>query len=148
MEDPSKVRMTRQRKEILEILRATDTHPTADEVYQEVRERLPRISLATVYRNLHFLEECGIIRSVSLGGTQRRFDGTLDDHYHVRCVGCGKVQDVSIEGVGPLDVRAESATDFDILGHRLEFIGLCPECRARKRLKTEKDPEHVRPRES
>ena len=78
-------RMTLQRKTILEVLRQTDFHPSADEIYMMVRERLPRISLGTVYRNLEVLSESGFIQKLELGGTIKRFDWNPEKHYHIRC---------------------------------------------------------------
>ena len=82
-------RMTRQRAVILEELRKVKTHPTADELYSIVRERLPRISLGTVYRNLDFLADTGEIRRLEAAGTTKRFDGDISWHQHVRCIHCG-----------------------------------------------------------
>lgn len=122
-------RMTRQRKIILEELRNLHTHPTADEVYDTVRKRMPRISLGTVYRNLEILSQWGLAQRLDLAGNRRRFDGTTGDHYHVRCVHCGDVEDVPIEPLRTLEESARSNTDFEIIGHRLNFLGLCPRCR-------------------
>ena len=87
-------RMTRQRAVILEELRKVKTHPTADELYSIVRERLPRISLGTVYRNLDFLADTGEIRRLEAAGTTKRFDGDISWHQHVRCIHCGRIGDV------------------------------------------------------
>ena len=124
------IRMTKQRRVILETLRRTKSHPTADEVYEKVRERMPKISLGTVYRNLQILGEMGAVKVISVGGTQRRFDGTVENHYHVRCLQCGRVADMSIDPDGTLEKAAQKASDFKITGHHLEFIGLCPGCRS------------------
>jgi Fur family ferric uptake transcriptional regulator len=69
--------MTRQRKVILEELRNVDTHPSADEIYEMVRKRLPHISLGTVYRNLEILSETGAIQKLELGCAQKKFDGKV-----------------------------------------------------------------------
>jgi len=124
------MRMTRQRRVILDALRGTKSHPTADEVYEMVRRRLPKISLGTVYRNLQTLGEMGMIRHLCTGGTQRRFDGNVENHYHVRCVECGRVADMPLDTIRSLEEAAQNASDFDIFGHHLEFVGLCPGCRA------------------
>jgi Fur family ferric uptake transcriptional regulator len=124
------VRMTKQRRVILETLRRSKVHPTADEVYAKVREELPRISLGTVYRNLQILEEMGEVKVIAVGGNQRRFDGTVENHYHVRCLQCGRVADMSIEPNGALEKAAQKASDFEITGHHLEFVGMCPGCRS------------------
>jgi Fur family ferric uptake transcriptional regulator len=121
--------MTRQRQVILEELRKVSSHPTADEVYEMVRRRLPRVSLGTVYRNLEMLSERGMIQRLDVGGTRRRYDGNVGDHYHVRCVSCGRVEDVSVEPAAGVENAVRGVSDYEILGHRLEFIGLCPQCK-------------------
>jgi Fur family ferric uptake transcriptional regulator len=120
--------MTRQRKIILEELRKLKTHPTADELYDAVRERLPRISLGTVYRNLDVLQENGEVLKLESAGSQKRFDGDIRPHYHVRCVRCGRVGDVENE-VADLDVSGVSAPGFTITGGTVEFYGVCDICR-------------------
>jgi len=97
-------------------------------VYRAVRRRLPRIGLATVYRNLEKLSAAGLLRMLHLGGGQMRFDGRTDRHYHVVCARCGKVDDVPAGPFPPLDSLAEQASEYAILGHRLEFEGICRSC--------------------
>jgi Fur family ferric uptake transcriptional regulator len=121
--------MTCQRQIILEELGKVTSHPTADEVYQMVRRRLPRISLGTVYRNLEVLSQHGLIQKLELGGTLRRFDGNVDSHYHIRCIHCGRVDDLPV--VQPLDEirgRVQSQSDYRILSCCLVFEGVCPDC--------------------
>lgn len=125
-------RQTRQRQIILEELRLRHDHPTAAELHQAVRKRLPRISLGTVYRNLELLASAGQIRKLRLSGETMRYDGDLDRHYHVRCVGCGKIDDVHIPGFDIDTVRPEPIDGFEVLGHRLEFIGVCRSCRRQR----------------
>ena len=91
------MRLTTQRQIILEELGKVTSHPTASEVYDMVRKRLPRIGLGTVYRNLELMAESGIILKLEVGGTQKRFDATVESHYHIRCSGCGRVDDIDIE---------------------------------------------------
>jgi len=79
------LRITRQRRVILEELQRTKSHPTADELYRKVRRRLPRISLGTVYRNLELLSRSGLIRKLEIGGGKMRFDGIVEPHYHIHC---------------------------------------------------------------
>ena len=121
-------RMTRQRNVILEELRKVDTHPSADEVYQMVRKRLPRISLGTVYRNLEILSQAGLIQKLELGGTLKRFDGNSAHHYHLRCIHCERVHDAPVDIDVAVDHDLVNATDFRITGHNLELIGICPDC--------------------
>ena len=128
MQKQLNLRMTRQRRVILEELCKVDTHPSADEVYAMVRRRLPRISLGTVYRNLEILAESGDIQKLEPGCTLKRFDGKTEDHYHLRCIRCDRV----VDAPGDFDVTIRhdpnNGTDFTIIGHTLEFIGVCPDC--------------------
>jgi len=124
-----KFRMTRQRKVILDHLRTVTSHPTAEDVYHQVRHRVPRISLATVYRNLVFLSETGMIRKLDLAGEPMRFDGETANHYHVRCLRCGKVEDLPIEPFDIVERTCAQASNYQIVSHRLEFLGLCPQCK-------------------
>jgi Fur family transcriptional regulator, ferric uptake regulator len=123
-------RNTRQRQVILEELRKLKTHPTASGLYAIVRERLPKISLGTVYRNLEMLCEVGLVQKFEFGGGEARYDGTIDHHDHIRCANCGRLDDVCCP---PLDLPGDSANDlggYTILGHRLEYFGVCPACQA------------------
>ena len=123
-------RNTPQRRVILEELQKTHTHPTAGELFQMVRRRLPKISLGTVYRNLDLLAETGKIQKLDLGSGEARFDAKTHAHYHVRCARCGRVDDVpglSADLVG--DEMAEAA-GYKILGHRLELVGICAHCQS------------------
>lgn len=124
-----KFSMTRQRRVILEELRKVTSHPTADEVYQLVRGRLPRISLGTVYRNLEMMSESAIIQKLSISGSQMRFDGNPEEHYHVKCIRCGRVDDLPVEPIKGIEEIVREVIDYKILGWNVEFIGLCPTCK-------------------
>ncbi len=128
MQKNQSYRMTRQRQIILEELRKVDTHPSADQVYETVRKRLPRISLGTVYRNLEILFELGEIQKLELGGDLKRFDRNSNKHYHIRCMNCGRVDDAPIAPLNQVEDELYGATVYTIIGHRLEFEGLCPQC--------------------
>ena len=114
----------------MEELRAVTSHPTADEMYEMVRRRLPKVSLGTVYRNLEILAESGVVLKIDVGGTKKRFDGNVAVHHHLRCVACGRVDDVELDPGVDLEALAAARTDYDILRHRLEFVGVCPACKA------------------
>lgn len=126
--DPPTHRHSHQRDVILEELRAAPTHPTADELYQRVRQRLPQVSLATVYRNLELLAEEGQIQKLELSGQQRRFDGEAAGHTHIRCLSCGAVADLDIEPARTPLAEVRACTDYDVTGQRIEFTGRCPKC--------------------
>jgi len=120
--------MTKQRRIILEELCKLKNHPTADEMYQILRKRMPRISLGTVYRNLEVLSENGMIQKIDVGGTQKRFDGNANIHYHIRCLKCNRVDDIDVDPDRTIEERARKVTDFAVLRHHTEFLGLCPRC--------------------
>ncbi len=124
-------RLTKQRKIILETLRAVTSHPTADEMYDMVREQLPKISLGTVYRNLEVLRADGHIQIIRAPGGQKRFDGRTMPHHHVACVHCGAVGDVFNVTETPIDTTCMDSP-FTILDHTTFFYGICPACRCRQ----------------
>lgn len=126
-------RRTKQRELILKTLRSTDTHPTADWIYDQVRKKMPHISLGTVYRNLGILKESGEILELNYGSRYSRFDGNPEDHYHFICVNCDTVLDLQHL---PVDKEAEALVSqkegVEVHYHRTDFFGLCEECREKK----------------
>ncbi len=126
---PRSQRFTRQRMVILDELTKVTSHPSAREVYRMVQRKLPNISFGTVYRNLRLLEELGLIQELNYLKGASRYDGTPDNHYHVSCTGCGRVDDISMGTRRGLDREAANASRYDVKAHRIEFYGLCPKCR-------------------
>ena len=135
MTTTANLQMTQQRRAILDALSKLASHPTADELYRIVRRRLPRISLGTVYRNLDILTRRGIIGRLPTASAQGRFDGDTRDHYHVRCVDCSQVADVPVEPQARLEAAVRGNSEYEIIGHQLEFVGRCPACRRKQRRK-------------
>jgi len=122
------IRQTNQRRVILEELRKVTSHPTAADVYQMVKKKLPRVSLGTVYRNLELLNECGTIQKLDFGESHKRFDGNPDPHYHVNCISCGRVDDVHMNLNSRLENEAAKETGYEIIGHHVSYTGICPGC--------------------
>jgi len=120
---------TRQKEVILRILKSTNMHPTADWVYSEARKEISNISLGTVYRNLKVLCISGEILELDICGSSSRFDGNPGSHYHFRCETCGRIFDVDEPVNRALDVKVARKTGFEVLYHRIEFRGLCTECK-------------------
>ena len=118
-------RYSHQRERIYETVCSTKEHPTAQMVYDTLRVELPRLSLGTVYRNLHQMAEEG--RLVELNGPVARFDAEVLPHTHVRCSVCGCVADMEMPYDVSLDRKA-AATGWKIAGHDLMFTGVCPAC--------------------
>ena len=136
MKSDKPYRLTQQREVVLEEVRKAYHHPTADEIYENVRKKLPHISLGTVYRNLDVLAEFGLIKKIEPDFPQMRFDGNTKEHYHITCLSCGKIEDAPFEPSGRSLENLENAlgnlTKYGIFGHKLEFIGLCSACREKE----------------
>jgi Fur family ferric uptake transcriptional regulator len=125
--------MTHQRMVILEEVKKDHSHPTADEIFARVRRKMPKISLATVYRNLEMLADRGLIRKLEPGRLQMRFDSETHEHYHLTCMQCGRLEDSVIEpadqALAGLNHALKYTNESGIISHRLEFVGLCKKCR-------------------
>ena len=114
---------------ILEELKKLPSHPAAVELYEIARRRLLKLRLGTVYRNLELLAANGTIQKLEISGTESRFDGNPERHHHVRCVRCGRVDDVHGVPADLVEDSFRSLNGYDIIGHRLEFAGICPACK-------------------
>jgi len=124
------VRLSKQREAILRVLSGTTSHPAADWVYEQVRKKLPRISLGTVYRNLRLLTQEGIISELDFAGTPSRFDANIQPHSHFRCERCSRIFDLAEPVHKEINERIARKTGFEVLNHQLEFSGLCKDCQA------------------
>jgi Fe2+ or Zn2+ uptake regulation protein len=124
------LRLTEPRRVILEAVRATDEHPSAYAVYRKVRRRLPRVSLATVYRNLRQLAAQGLLLERA-GVDGLRFDGNVARHDHFTCLACRRIYDVPPAQARGARRRVATRTGFEVLEHRVEFYGRCAACRRR-----------------
>lgn len=122
-------RHSRQRKLILDAVRARCDHPTADQIYLDVRAQDDKISRGTVYRNLGVLSDSGQLTNVKVPAADR-YDSRLDRHYHMFCTNCGRVFDAPLMYQQDYDEQVAAATGFQISRHRMIFEGICPECSA------------------
>lgn len=121
-------RNTKQYKLIYDFINNNCSHPTAEEVYEEVVKIDPHISLTTVYRNLNKLADEGKIIRISIANQKDRFDFNTYNHYHICCQKCLKFMDVPIHNVDKLNQQVEKITSFKVFEHSIVFTGLCPEC--------------------
>jgi Fe2+ or Zn2+ uptake regulation protein len=133
-----KYRQSKQRNMILDLIRSTDTHPTADWLYSQLKSKIPSLSLGTVYRNLNILSENGQIQKIASGSTFDRFEGNTAPHYHLICENCGKVEDFQMEGYQEINDKANRNTNFKVDRHCIEFFGICAECRAKQKSNIQK----------
>ncbi len=121
-------RSTRQREAVLSAVRSLACHPTAEEVYDRVRQTLPGTSMSTVYRNLGVLVEQGDLCAIRAEGGEVHYDHRLQPHGHLRCRVCGRVCDVLTEPVEPCELRPVGSEGFTIESVDVSFTGVCPEC--------------------
>ena len=124
-------RRSRQRERILELLRSTGRHPSADWIYERMKGEFPNLSMGTVYRNLNILMDQGLIKKIDFGSTFDRFDAKTGPHYHFICERCGSVIDLEMPVDDSLDERVSRATPYAVRRHRIEFYGICDRCRER-----------------
>ena len=125
---PPTLRMTHQREIILKELSRCGMHPNADDLYERVRKKLPRISLATVYRNLEILSAAGLIKKLEISGRKKRFDWDPADHNHISCTRCHQVDNIVTTEAQIDAIRSIQRKGYNVSGFRVEFFGLCPIC--------------------
>ena len=122
-----KLRHSHQRDMIYEYLLQTKEHPSADMVYEELKSKIPNLSLGTVYRNLKLLEELGMVRKVTTLNNVERYDAYCEDHVHFVCSKCGKIIDLP-------KLTEEVKSNFNAVGHDVEWVslilgGTCSDCK-------------------
>lgn len=115
---------------ILKAVRELQCHATADEVYAAITTHHPHISRGTVYRNLNQLALRGDIRKLEVPGGADRFDHQCHDHYHTRCLKCGRVYDVDMDYIPHFEKSIRDAHGFQFSGHDIMFKGVCLQCRS------------------
>lgn len=121
-------KLTPQREVVLQVIRDTEQHPTASEIFEAARQRLPTISYATVYNSLKFLREAGLVREISFGDSASRYDRELERHDHAICTNCGKLVDFIVPESAELLRIAARKSRFKPESVQLTLRGLCPEC--------------------
>ena len=119
---------SKQRELVFQTVLQNPIHPTADAVYEQVRRENPKISLGTVYRNLNFLSEMGMLRKISMPVGSDRFDGRLDEHYHMACTCCGRVFDVECGALEQPGSQLLETQGFQVQKRHLLLTGLCKDC--------------------
>jgi Fur family transcriptional regulator, peroxide stress response regulator len=121
--------LTSQRAAVYEYLSGVNHHPTAEEIFLQIKDALPRISLATVYKNLEALAACGAITKLNYGDASARYDVRTDPHYHTRCLKCGRIWDLEASGNYELLTQIKPQAGFKVEDYRLEITGLCRDCK-------------------
>ncbi len=125
------VAMTPRRAKLLEVLVASDRHPSVGEIHEEVRRYFPGTSLATIYNTIELLKETGQVLEIEFSGAANRYDGRIPQaHPHLICVECEKIEDLEmVEPSEPLEAIS-AATGYRLINRRTDYYGVCPQCQA------------------
>ncbi len=124
---------TPQRLAVYDALAATREHPNADMLYRRLVPHYPTMSLATVYKTLGILCTVGLAQELNVGEDAFRYDANTESHPHVRCMSCGRVEDVPVLNDAMLLRQAAASTGYDIEDRQIYLYGTCPSCREKKR---------------
>lgn len=123
------VAITPRREQLLEVLLASDRHPSVREIHEGVKRYFPGTSLATIYNTIELLKDVGQILEIEFSGASNRYDGRIpSSHPHLVCEVCEKVEDLDIEELKAPFEEISNSTGYKILRHRVDFYGVCPEC--------------------
>ena len=128
MKDIESLELTKQRRSVLRVIRESDKHLTANEVFEDARRILPGISFATVYNSLRYLKSNGLIGEIRFGTDTTRYDRKLTRHDHALCNNCGKLVDLELSIPAGLIEQAAGLSKFQAKSVELILRGLCPEC--------------------
>ncbi|MBQ9198936.1 MAG: transcriptional repressor [Lachnospiraceae bacterium] len=124
------VKYSHQREAIVDYLKSTKSHPTAEVVYENIRLIIPNISLGTVYRNLNQLADCGRILRLCCDGKNVHYDGFTHPHCHFMCESCGNVSDMDMDFPTDLLNKAKRSKDNNINNVSIVFTGICNTCKS------------------
>lgn len=113
---------------VLEAVNKLQCHATADEIHETITKDYPAIGRGTVYRNLQRLSEEGQIRKIEVPGGADCYDHQCHDHYHIKCVKCGRIFDVDTEYLTDLEKSVRDTHGFQFISHDIIFKGICPKC--------------------
>jgi Fur family peroxide stress response transcriptional regulator len=124
------IAMTHQRQVLYEVMQGMDGHPSPEEIYAEVRRKIPAISLATVYKNVHLFVESGVLREVSLHHGSQRVERNEREHHHLVCSKCKAIEDIEPEALGANDLLRGKTLPGGFVAERysVDVIGLCAKC--------------------
>jgi Fur family peroxide stress response transcriptional regulator len=123
------LRVTPQRLAICQLLAETKSHPTANEIFLQLKERFPSISLATIYNTLDVLVGMGVVNALgSIGDGKVHFDGDTSPHINLACMFCHTIIDVESSYVNQIDADIADNSGYRLLGSRVLYYGICPDC--------------------
>ena len=124
-------KITPQRLAIVKILAKSEGHPSVENIHDRIKKDFPTMSLATVYKNILLIKSLGEVLELGFPDGSNRYDGNKPNpHPHVICIKCKKIVDPDLDNLDEMEKQVESDTNFKILNHRLDFFGICSNCRA------------------
>jgi Fur family peroxide stress response transcriptional regulator len=133
-------RITPQRLAVLRVLAASEGHPSVKRIYEKVRQEFPTTSIATIYKTVHLLKQINEVLEISFSDGSNCYDGNnLFPHPHVICVQCKKIIDSDLGSLKDITANAAKETSFEILSHRLDFFGICGDCKRKKKTTTDRN---------
>ena len=122
------LRLTPQRIAILKYLDGNTSHPTADNIYRDVKQTYPTLSFATVYNTLQTLREHGEVMEVTIDPIRKHYDPNTSPHHHVICISCNDLWDVFVDYSDVLKLPSNVARGMKTVGVHVDFYGLCKNC--------------------
>ncbi len=127
-------RATPQRVALLNVIATSEEHPSATQIFEQMRQQFPTTTLATVYKTLTLLKELGEVLELEFSGAENRYDGNKPyPHLHLLCIKCRRIIDPETEQLGHLPDKVARATGYRIVGQRFDLYGVCPECQRKAR---------------
>ena len=121
-------KLTPQREAVFQVILEREDHPTASDIFEAARQRLPGISYATVYNSLRYLKDAGLVHEISFGDSASRYDGVMERHDHAICNQCGKLVDLDMPEAAKLMPAAARKSRFRPQSVHLTLRGVCPDC--------------------
>ena len=125
-------KVTPQRLAIYQVLSNTKQHPCAEAIFNELQPHYPTMSLATVYKTIEILREIGMVQVLNVGEDSFRYDATVENHPHVRCMDCGRVDDMHDIDASSFVKQVSDKTDYVLSGQQFYFYGICPACQKKQ----------------
>ena len=126
-------KVTPQRLAIYDVLYHTTEHPSAEMIFSQLQPQYPTMSLATVYKTIEILREIGLVQVLNVGEESFRYDANTENHPHVRCMVCKRVDDIFGVDAQPFVESAAQKTAYELTGQQFYFYGVCPACQAKVR---------------
>ena len=122
-------KLTPQRLAILKFLEGNTSHPTAEEIYKEIRRKYPTVSFATVYNTIEALRGRGEVMEITIDPERKHFDPNPSPHHHIMCTVCKRVSDIFVDYSGALGLPEEVCREFTVTSNHVDFYGICSKCR-------------------